>query len=121
MSEDEAVLHANEAFYAALNAKDVEGMEAVWAQDVPIACIHPGWNVLVGREQVMESWRAILGNPAQPTVVSGGERVQVEGDVAVVVCREMVAGAPLAATNIFVREAGRWRLLHHHSSAIAVV
>ncbi|MPZ99470.1 MAG: DUF4440 domain-containing protein [Dehalococcoidia bacterium] len=121
MTEDEAVLHANEAFYAALNAKDIVAMEAVWARDAPIACIHPGWNVLAGSEQVMASWRAILANPNQPRVVSGGERVQVEGEVAVVICREMVDGAPLAATNVFVRETGAWRMLHHHSSAIALV
>lgn len=118
--DDEAVLRANEAFYAAFNAKDFEAMQALWSARSPVVCIHPGWNALAGRAQVMESWRAILGNPEQPRVLSGGEQVHVQGEVALVVCRELVAGAPLAATNVFVRESEGWRMVHHHSSPIAM-
>ena len=43
MADDEAVLFANEAFYRAFADRDVEAMDEVWAQGVPVACIHPGW------------------------------------------------------------------------------
>ena len=120
-SQDEQdVLAANRAFYEALNAKDLPAMDAVWARAASVACVHPGWNVLAGREQVLASWAAILGNPAQPRVQSGAESAYLFGDVAYVICRELVSGSPLAATNVFVREDGRWRLAHHHSSPVAV-
>lgn len=119
-ADERDVLAANQAFYEALNAKDVAAMDALWARTAPVACVHPGWNVLAGRERVMQSWHAILGNPAQPRVQSGAESAYLFGDVAYVICRELVSGSPLAATNVFVREDGAWRLMHHHSSAVAL-
>ena len=117
----EAVLAANEAFYRAFNQKDTAAMDEVWARSIEVGCIHPGWNVLRGRDAVLESWRGILSNPAQPRIVSGGATVTFVGEVAMVLCRELVAGAPLAATNVFVMEDGAWRLVHHHSGPVSLV
>ena len=41
------------------------------------------------------------------------------GNVAYVLCRELVVGSPLAATNVFALEDGEWRMIHHHSSPVA--
>ena len=41
------------------------------------------------------------------------------GDVAYVVCNELLPGAELCATNVFVREAGLWKLIHHHAGPVA--
>ena len=117
--EDERVLAANEAFYAAFNAKDAEAMDAVWSRSDDVACVHPSWNLLQGREQVMGSWRAILGNADQPRIVAGGASARVLGDLAYVLCRELVAGSPLTVTNVFTLEGGEWRMIHHHSSPVA--
>jgi ketosteroid isomerase-like protein len=119
VTEDE-VLQANEAFYSAFNQKDLAAMAAVWAESVAVGCIHPGWNVLWGREPVMESWKRILTNPNQPKVFSGGAEVSLVGNVAIVACREIVAGAPLAATTVFVREESGWKLVHHQSGMVSV-
>ena len=118
---EEAVLAANEAFYRAFNQKDVEAMEAIWATSAPVFCIHPGWNILSGREPVVESWRRILTNDAQPKLLTGGATATVVGDLAFVICREFVAGTPLAATNVFVLEDGSWKIVHHHSGPVAMV
>lgn len=120
-SDPERALQANEAFYAAFNAKDPDAMDAAWASREDVACIHPGWNVLRGRDRVVESWRAILTNPQQPRIVIGGAEASIVGDVAVVVCRELVAGSPLAATNVFVRQDGHWKLLHHQSGPVSAL
>ncbi len=120
MSEAE-VRDANEAFYRAFNQKDVDAMDRVWSESTEVTCIHPGWNLLLGRDAVMASWRDILSNPAQPKIVSGGASVTLLGDVAIVACRELVAGNPLVATNIFRSEGGSWRLIHHHSGPVAVM
>jgi ketosteroid isomerase-like protein len=114
------LLNANEAFYRAFNQKDIEAMADVWSATHEVTCIHPGWNVLRG-DEVMTSWRGILANPDQPRIVTGGANVSFAGDVAIVVCRELVGGGPLVATNVFVTEDGRWKLLHHHSGPVAAV
>ena len=118
MPEDD-VLAANEAFYRAFNSKDPDAMDAIWARSIVVTCIHPGWNTLTGRDRVMESWRGILTNPSQPKIVSGGATVNFLGDAAVVVCRELVAGSPLAATNIYALEDGAWKLVHHQSGPVS--
>ena len=118
MSEED-VLAANEAFYRAFNQKDPAAMEDIWARSPKVTCTHPGWNLLTGRDRVMESWRGILTNPGQPKIVSGGATVNFLGDVAVVLCRELVAGSPLAATNIYVLEDGTWKLVHHQSGPVS--
>ena len=116
----EDVLAANEAFYRAFNQKDTAAMSALWSETADVVCIHPGWNVLTGRDPVLESWVRILSNPEQPRIMTGGASAIILGDVGIVVCRELVAGTPLAATNIFALEAGRWRMIHHHSGQVLV-
>ena len=118
-SETEAVLAANEAFYACFNHKDGDAMDAAWSSRDDVTCIHPGWNVLRGREPVIDSWRAILNNPNQPRIVVGGAEVAFAGGAGVVICRELVGGSPLAATNIFVREGSGWKLVHHQSGPVS--
>jgi hypothetical protein len=118
-AEQEALV-ANEAFYRALGNSDMGAMENVWARLAPVTCLHPGWTLLNGRDDVLESWRTILSNPNQPRIVGGGASVTVFGDAAVVLCREVVSGSGLYATNIFVREEGAWRMTHHHSGPVMV-
>jgi hypothetical protein len=55
------LLAANAAFYAAFNAGDEAGMGRLWAHGDGVACLHPGWPVLVGRDAVLESWRRVGG------------------------------------------------------------
>ncbi|HEU0074555.1 MAG TPA: nuclear transport factor 2 family protein [Dehalococcoidia bacterium] len=118
MELEAAALAANEAFYAPFNQKDAALMDAIWADSADVTCIHPGWNLLQGRDGVLESWRNILTNPAQPRIVTGGAKVSLHGSIAVVVCRELVGGSPLIATNVFVLESETWKLLHHHSGPV---
>ena len=120
MSVDEAIA-ANESFYRAFNQKDTAAMNAVWSESDEICCVHPGWNILTGHEPVMESWVRILSNPDQPRIMTGGATATLLGEVAVVICRELVGGTPLAATNIFHLENGAWRMVHHHSGPVAMV
>lgn len=121
MSHPEAahVLEANQAFYDAFNARDFPSMAALWAVGRDVACIHPGWAAVRGRENVLATWQAILANPDQPRILVGAAEAFVEGASAWVLCRELVTGAPLAATNLFTLQDGQWRLLHHHSSPVS--
>jgi ketosteroid isomerase-like protein len=119
--DDDAVLAANRAFYRAFVARDLAGMAALWAEAAPVACIHPGWDVLAGRAAVLASWRDIF---TQPTAIRcGDERVLSFGDSACVICHETLGDGPaaglLVATNLFVREAGAWRMVHHQAGGVA--
>jgi ketosteroid isomerase-like protein len=113
------ILAANQAFYDAFRDEDGAAMDAVWARRAPVACIHPGWPALLGRVPVMASWHAIFASGA-PAIRCASPRVHaIAGDVAFVVCAELVPGGKLLATNVFVREDDQWRLVHHHASAVA--
>jgi hypothetical protein len=111
----DAILFANEAFYRAFAERNFEAMEAVWARDHPVACIHPGWGPLSGRQEVMASWEAILKHPSQPHVTCLAPEVFILGDTAYVICFEEVGGSYLLATNIFVRQGSLWRMVHHQA------
>ena len=115
--DDDDVLAANAAFYEAFRGEDLAAMDALWARTAPVACVHPGWPPLVGREQVMESWRGILTAGAPP-IRAESPRVLQLGDVAYVICYEVVPGGRLVATNVFVREDGSWRMVHHHAGPV---
>lgn len=116
MTETHAVLFANEAFYVAFSSRDLAAMDAAWATTAPVSCIHPGWSALQGRAEVMASWRAILGNRGSPRIKCHAPAARVFGDVAVVLCYEELERGFLAATNIFVREGRRWRMVHHQAA-----
>jgi ketosteroid isomerase-like protein len=119
MRDEDQVLAANAAFYAAFAAKDEKAMAAVWAQRAPVACIHPGWHVLLGREAVLASWHGILRGPGAPAISCAGAVAKVYGDTAFVVCHEHIPDVELIATNVFVREDGAWKMVHHHASSVA--
>jgi SnoaL-like domain len=116
----EAVLFANEAFYQAFAARDIDAMEQLWAKAAPVACIHPGWSPVVGREGVLASWRAILANPASPAIRCRRPQAFLHGDSAFVICYEEIEGAVLIATNLFVREGPGWKMTHHQAGPVAV-
>ncbi|MDH5750539.1 MAG: nuclear transport factor 2 family protein, partial [Rhodospirillales bacterium] len=115
MSDQITALFANEAFYAAFASRDLEAMAVLWAEEAPVTCIHPGWKALFGRPEVLESWSSILANPDSPDVEFHGARATLYGAIAIVTCIEQVENTFLAATNIFLREKGDWKLIHHQS------
>jgi hypothetical protein len=117
-SAEVEVLAANQAFYTAFARGDLTVIDALWAQRAPVACIHPGWGALHGREEVMESWRSILEGGPGPTVRCTRPSAAVLGDSAYVVCGETIQGAELVATNYFIREDGAWKLVLHQAGPV---
>ena len=113
-----AVLAVNRAFYDAFNERDVEAMAELWAQSDDVTCIHPHRAVIAGHQEIMRSWRAILRNPDQPRIVFATETPRIVGDIGIVAGREVVAGVPIVATNLYRREAGTWKIIHHHGSPV---
>lgn len=117
MTDHTPVMFANEAFYVAFARRDLDAMIEVWSRRETVTCIHPGAITLLGRDKVIQSWQAILSNPASPAIVCRSPTAHLFGDVAYVLCWEQIEQAFLLATNIFVREDGRWRMVHHQATA----
>jgi uncharacterized protein (TIGR02246 family) len=128
MTDDEREVHeANARFYRALEELDYDAMASVWAKRDEDVCIHPGWAVLEGWHAVRESWRAIFAGTEFMRFAISDARVQVLGEVARVTCVENIwsladgrsVHSQVAATNLFVRSDGGWRITLHHGSPIA--
>jgi ketosteroid isomerase-like protein len=118
-SLESVVLAANQAFYDAFARADADAMARLWAREHLVACIHPGWIALHGREAVVGSWRAILGTLEPPKVTASDASAIILGDTAFVTCVEHIGQAELAATNVFALEQGEWRLVHHHAGPMS--
>ena len=112
---------AEEAFYDAIERRDLAALAEVWARCDEVVCVHPGVDRLEGRAAVLESFRRMFAGDARlafeivDVTVAGTdalavhharERIRVEGRLAGV----------MAATNVYVVEGGGWRMLVHHAS-----
>jgi ketosteroid isomerase-like protein len=117
-SAEAEVLAANQAFYDAFAHGDADAMDALWARRTPVACIHPGWDPLHGRAEVVASWRAILVSRGSPQIRCHSPSAFVLGEGAYVLCYEEIEGAELIATNLFCREDGAWKLVHHQAGPV---
>jgi ketosteroid isomerase-like protein len=121
--DEVAVGAANDAFYAAFEARDLDAMDAVWEHSDRVWCTHPGWPRLLGWEAVRRSWGDIFGGPQQLQFVLTAVEVGVRGDVGWVHLDEnLLDGArtgTVAALNLFVRgDDGRWAVIGHHGSGV---
>ena len=119
MGEEEAVLFANDRFYAAFAGNDFEVMDRLWGPK-GVTCIHPGWQALHGRDEVMASWEAILGEGGAPDVKCRVPRVTIHGEIAIVICFEELGSVYLSATNVFTRNGNEWCIIHHHAGPVNV-
>jgi ketosteroid isomerase-like protein len=130
---EQGVREANHRFYQAFAALDIEQMGEVWLHEDWVACVHPGWDLLLGWEEVRESWARIFASTQRMKVEISSVWVRVEGEVAWVACTEHVTStfergfdqALVQATNIFVRRtipghASQWQMVAHHASPLPV-
>ena len=116
---EQELLAANAAFYDAFAGGDIEAMDELWARSLPVACIHPGWPALHGREDVMTSWRSILLDGEPPPIRADGARAALLGAAGYVVCIERIGDESLVATNVFALEQGIWQIVHHQAGPLA--
>lgn len=122
-TDEAAVRAANQAFYDAFEARDLDAMSEVWEHSDRVSCTHPGWRTLRGWGAVSGSWFALFGGPSPLQFILTDAVVAVAGDAAWVTVDENLisaeGGGTVAALNLFVRQEGRWRLVSHLGSAVA--
>ncbi len=123
MTKDEGeVYKANEAFYSAFESLDIKEMEKVWLKEKYIQCIHPGWRLLTGWEDVMTSWRQIFENAKEMRFITTDVKVQVRESLAWVTLYENInsrvgqeiSSGVILSTNIFEKRQYKWYIIHHH-------
>ena len=117
---------AENAFYEALEAADLEGMMAVWAEDEEIVCVHPAGPRLTGQDQVRRSWAEIFAGGARTRVhltqqvMLSAMMLEVHSVQENFVAESSASGAarpaPIVATNVYLRTAAGWRMIVHHAS-----
>jgi len=123
---EQAVREANRHFYEAFASLNIERMDAVWLHEDWVECVHPGWELLLGWEEVRESWLRIFTSTQRLKVELSSVWVRVEGEVAWVACTEHVTSTfesgfdqvLVQATNIFVLRDGAWQMVAHHASPL---
>jgi ketosteroid isomerase-like protein len=137
-ADDAGVRAANSAFYAALEARDLDAMADVWEHSDRIVVTHPGWPMLRGWARVAGSWDAIFQNTGYIQFVLTDEQVTIVGDSAWMTLDENIlqsagqteasdalSGSKATTINVFVRghvsDAGddNWKMVVHHASPVA--
>jgi ketosteroid isomerase-like protein len=133
VTDADDVRAANEAFYAAFEARDLDAMAEVWERSDRVSVTHPGWPTLRGWARVAGSWQAIFSATPFIQFVLTDEEVLVDGEMAIVTLDENIlqsggsppegdagelAGARVATTNVFVRRGQRWQMVNHHGSPV---
>ena len=130
MSAEDEVRNASEQFYAALNRMangDAGPMADIWSHSATVTTMHPIGGRQVGWDQVRESWEQVAQIASDGQVNLGDQLIQVGGDVAYELGTEHVdfklGGHPvhceIRVTNIYRREAGAWKIVHHHTDVSA--
>ena len=115
----ELILFANDAFYAAFASGDAAAMDDLWAQSAPLVCIHPGAAPLFERDDIISSWQGILSSDQVGDMSCLAPRLVNNDGLALVVCYEQLGGGTLVATNGFVLEDSRWRMVLHQAGPCA--
>lgn len=114
---------AEEAFYKAFEAAELDAMMHVWDDAADIVCIHPLGPRAVGRSEVQRGWAELLGNGTEFHFrISGVHQVRTPELVVRMVqehirfATESTTRAPILATNIYRLTDLGWRMVLHHAA-----
>ena len=121
------VIEANQNFYNAFNKSDIELMIEIWLNDSASQCIHPGWDVLTGFENIMTSWQKIFAAAQDLEIKLSHVDVTASENIAWVTCQENLfsivsSGVQLSkvhSTNLFKMMNGEWKMILHHASPVS--
>lgn len=126
MRDEEEVRAASARFYEALNQVcrgDSAAMADVWDQTAGVSTVHPFGEWAHGWEQVWVTWKEIAQAARNGTIIALKTKVFVHGTIAYTTGIEEVTvsyGGSAArwsakVTNVFSKNHGTWKMIHHHS------
>jgi len=125
MTAEDEVRAASKEFYAALNrmlAGDSSSLGDIWSHSSTVTALHPIGDWHVGWKEVKESFDEVAKASTGGHVKMTDQLIRVAGDsayeVGVEIAKFAIAGQPLTVnsrvTNIYQREGGAWKIVHHH-------
>ncbi len=127
-TKEEEILDVNSRFYESIRNSEIDAMEEVWLTEEKAKCVHPGWPMLYGWQEIKTSWVSIFENSAPLEIELSDVRVRIVGDLAWVICIERIShklGEEIRlgfaeSTNIFEYGDSGWLLVLHHASPVPV-
>ena len=126
MSTEDEIRKASGQFYAGLNrmANGVgDALADIWSHSAAVTTMHPIGGRQVGWDAVRASFDEVAKLASHGKIELKDQLIQVAGDMAYEVGIEhgqlKLAGHQVSmehrVTNIYRREAGAWKLVHHHT------
>lgn len=127
MENQESLRAANAQLYEALNLMfkgEIEPINKVWSHSEEITYMGPFGGMHSGWAQVGEEFANVAALKIGGKISSENLEVRILGDVGYTVCVEAgenldSEGNPVPvhhrATNVFKKENGEWKLVHHHT------
>ncbi len=126
MSSEDDVRAASARFYAALNAMiqgDSSSMEGAWWHEPSVTAMHPIGGSTLGWDAVEDSFAQVAKLSSGGEVKIRDQRIVAGSDMAYELGFEdgsvTMAGTPTVidhrVTNIYRKQEGEWRLVHHHT------
>jgi ketosteroid isomerase-like protein len=126
VTAEEAVRAASDRFYDALNQMaqgDAAAMADVWSHRDDVTTMHPIGGREVGWGEVEGPWQAVAELAGGGTITRADQLVRVVGDCAYELTTERVSmtlggesvESAVRATNVYRREGGEWKIVHHHA------
>lgn len=113
---------AEDAYYDAIDDKDLEAMMAVWEDSDEILCLLPMMPAQRGMASIRRAWEPLLGGDLQLDMNIKHLTWVEAGDLAIHLIEEHVKAPgqpqtqPVYATNIYRKGTDGWRILLHQNS-----
>jgi len=126
MSTEDEVRKASNQFYASLNQMvngDAKSLSDIWSHGPAVTTLHPIGGRQVGWNEVKDSWEQVAGVASDGEVELKDQFIHTAGDIAYEIGVEHgdfnLAGEKVKVearvTNIYQKENGSWRIIHHHT------
>ena len=126
MTTKREICEVSTQFYAALMRMlngDARALSDVWSHRSFVTAMHPLGGRQLGWAEVRKTWEQIAQRSSEGNVELKDQLIRLAGDVAYEVGVEHVeaklggqkVGAKIRVTNIYQREAGAWKITHHHT------
>jgi len=124
-TEANAVRDASNQFYSALEELlngEASSMADIWSHKDDVTTMHSTGGREEGWEAVNGSWEGFAAACTDGTVARTDQVIRVTGGLACELCTESMsvtfAGEPISleyrATNVYRKENGEWKIVHHH-------
>jgi uncharacterized protein (TIGR02246 family) len=126
MSTEDEIREVSKRFYTALNSMtngDPDPLGVVWSHGETVTAMHPIGGRQVGWDAVRKSFEQVAELASDGKIELKDQVVRVIGDVAYEVGVEgghlKLADKQVSiehrVTNIYQRQEGAWRIIHHHT------